>query len=122
MRRRAAGLILGAAALVLAMPSTQAAADNYGAIAYSPSSRVWGYSYDYRSRGEAERQAMARCEAMDCIIAIWFRNACGALANGPDGYGSAWGPTRGAAEANAIRECGDHSSGCATAVWTCTSR
>lgn len=121
MRRRAAGLVITASALVLAMPSTHAAAGNYGAIAYSPSTGVYGYSYDYGSQGEAEQQAMGRCNAMDCTIAIWFENACGAVASGPSGWGASWGPSRSAAEDNANLECGKHTNNCATAVWSCTS-
>ncbi|MFP4538135.1 MAG: DUF4189 domain-containing protein, partial [Dichotomicrobium sp.] len=45
----------------LSGPSASAA--SYGAIAYSPNSGVWGYSYDYGSRGAAERRAMRECRA-----------------------------------------------------------
>src|SRR5262245_31709818 len=50
----------------------------YGAIAYSPSNRAHGWSYDYPSRRDAERRALAQCRrhAEDCIVPVWFRNAC----------------------------------------------
>ncbi len=109
----------GTLALALAGP---AAADNYGAIAYSPSTGANGYSYNYGSQGAAESSAMSRCNAMDCKIVIWFRDACGALAVGSSGYGSSWATTRASAEQGAIAECGKFTGGCATAAWACTSR
>jgi hypothetical protein len=39
----------------------RAAADNYGAIAYSPSTGAHGWSYDYGSRSAAENVALAGC-------------------------------------------------------------
>jgi Domain of unknown function (DUF4189) len=55
--------------------SGEAAAQNYGAIAYSPSTKVYGWSYDYPSRSAAESAASANCgkQANDCIVALWFR-------------------------------------------------
>ena len=114
--------MLGAAASILAMAPGHASADNYGAIAYSPSTKANGYSYDYPSRAAAENNAMSRCDAEDCKIVMWFREACGAVAAGADGYGASWASTRSQAEAKAIAECGKYTSGCATAVWTCTTR
>ncbi|MEZ5800215.1 MAG: DUF4189 domain-containing protein [Nitratireductor sp.] len=71
-----------------------ACSKQFGAIAYSPNTGAHGYSYDYSSRGEAETYAMNECRkyAGDCRVAIWFRNACGALAVGNiGGWGSGWG-------------------------------
>jgi hypothetical protein len=72
------------------------ARDNFGAIAYSPSSGAHGWSYDYPSRAVAEEVALTNCRqhAGDCVVPIWFRNACGALAVGSSGYGSGWGTNR----------------------------
>ena len=41
--------------------SGKAAAENYGAIAYSPSTKAYGWSYDYPSRSAAESQALSNC-------------------------------------------------------------
>ncbi len=62
--------------LLLCAGSGEAAAENYGAIAYSPSTKAYGWSYDYPSRGAAEREALSGCraKASDCIIPLWFRN------------------------------------------------
>jgi len=123
---RAARFALAAAAAVLACwaGAGTAAANNYGAIAYSPSTRAHGWAYDYPSRAAAERAALANCrrQASDCTVPIWFRNACGALAIGPNGYGTGWGTSRGLAERYALSSCRRHSSGCAVTRWVCTTR
>ena len=104
--------------------SGQAAADNYGAIAYSPSTRALGWSYDYRSRSAAESVALGNCRkhAGDCIVPLWFRNACGALATGSNGYGTGWGTSRGLAESYALQSCRRHTGGCSVRRWVCTTR
>jgi hypothetical protein len=96
----------------------------YGAIAYSPTNRAHGWSYDYPSRKDAERRALAQCgrHAEDCIVPVWFRNACGALAVGADGYGSGWGSSRKSAEGQAVQSCRRYSGGCAVIRWVCTTR
>lgn len=97
---------------------------NYGAIAYSPTNGSIGWGYDYPSKEEAERIALTNCRkyATDCVIPVWFRNACGALATGPSGYGSGWGVTRDLAETYALESCRKHSQGCAVQRWVCSTR
>ena len=99
-------------------------ANRFGAIAYSPSTGSHGWSYDYASREEAERVAVANCaqHARDCNVPIWFQNACGALAVGPSGYGSGWAINQGLAEAYALGVCGQHSASCSVRRWVCTTR
>lgn len=101
-----------------------AAQEFYGAIAYSPTTRAHGWAYDYASRGEAKRHALAQCNRHggDCVVPVWFRNACGALAVGADGYGSGWGANRKLAETYAIQSCGRYSGGCAIIRWVCTTK
>jgi uncharacterized protein DUF4189 len=96
----------------------------YGAIAYSPTNRAHGWAFDYPSRSAAERRALAQCgrHAKDCTVPVWFRNACGALAVGLDGYGSGWGSSRRSAEGQAVQSCRRYSGGCAVIRWVCTSR
>ncbi len=94
----------------------------YGAIAYSPSTGDYGYSYDYSSRYSAEQNAISRCGAYDCSSLIWFRNACGALAVGNNGYGSGWGDTKYRAKREALKSCRRYSSGCSVRQWVCTTR
>jgi Domain of unknown function (DUF4189) len=124
MRMKLVVLAVVAQAAILA-PTAAVARDYYGAIAYSQSTRAHGYSLDYRSRAGAEQKAYIECSkhAADCSIAVWFRNACGALAVGDDGgYGSGWHGTREGAENNAIKSCSGVSSGCRVIRWACTSR
>jgi hypothetical protein len=124
----AAGLALGAA---LSPPSATAEADGgrgateyFGAIAYSPSTRAHGWAYDYTSRADAERRAMAKCQrhARDCFVPVWFRNACGALAIGFEGYGTGWGASRRLAETYALQSCRRYSGGCWVVRWICTKK
>jgi len=115
--------VVGQAALLA--PTAAVARDYYGAIAYSQSTRSHGYSYDYRSRAAAEQRAYNECAqyGAGCRIAVWFRNACGALAVGRDGgWGTGWHRTRSGAQANAIRKCSSVSHGCRVIRWVCTTR
>jgi uncharacterized protein DUF4189 len=99
-------------------------ANRFGAIAYSPSTGSHGWSYDYASREEAERVALANCmqHARDCSVPLWFQNACGALAVGPSGFGTGWGINQGLAESYAIGVCGQYSTNCSVRRWVCTTR
>jgi Domain of unknown function (DUF4189) len=110
--------------LLIGAGSGEAAAENYGAIAYSPSTKAYGWSYDYPSRAAAEREALSRCrtKASDCMIPLWFRDACGALAIGSGGYGTGWASERGSAESQALGVCRRHSQDCAVKQWVCTTR
>ena len=108
--------------LAFCAAATEAAADNYGAIAFSHGSGARGYSYDYPSQEEAEERALQEC-GRGCEVVVWFVNACGALAVGAgNGYGYAWAASRREAEASALSFCQGQTSGCGIAVWTCTTR
>jgi hypothetical protein len=111
--------------VVTALLAGPAAAQNsFGAIAYSPGSGAHGWSVDYATREVAESTALRNCHqhADDCTVPIWFRNACGALAVGSQGYGSGWGTDRRIAERYALRSCRKHTANCAIRRWVCTSR
>ncbi len=104
-------------------PGVQGAAAGYGAIAYSPSSGVWGYSYNYGSRGSAQRRALRECRARGrgCRSVVWFRDACGALASGRgNAYGWSWNTSRAAARRRAMRECRARTGGCRIRVDVCS--
>jgi uncharacterized caspase-like protein len=98
--------------------------DRYGAIAYSPSTAAQGWAYDLSSQAEAESVALAKCRehATDCIVPIWFRNACGALAVGSSGYGAGWGNDQKTAEGTALQTCSKYSGNCGIRRWVCTTR
>jgi hypothetical protein len=55
----------------------------YGAIAYSPSASVYGYSRSESSVVAAKRKAAEDCGLEDCQVAISFSD-CGALAKDED--------------------------------------
>jgi serine/threonine-protein kinase len=112
-------------ACMLAAASGESAAANYfGAIAYDAQTRYHGYSYDYGSQGQAEQAAMAECRklAPNCVIATWFRNACGALAVGDAGWGADWGVDQAQAEGKALQKCYEYTVGCKIQRWVCTTR
>ncbi|MGK7890800.1 MAG: DUF4189 domain-containing protein [Leptolyngbyaceae cyanobacterium] len=114
---------------LIAISSQRAnAQDYYGAIARSPSTWAHGYSYDYANQRAAETRALRECESQsgtgDCEVMVWFRNACGALAEASNGAaGSGWGSEREIAEDYAMQSCydvGDRT--CRITRWVCTTR
>mgnify|MGYP000989607887 CR=1 FL=1 len=111
--------------LVLTAGPGLAHANNYGAIAFSPSTGAHGWANDFSSRAGAERAAMNNClrHAGDCRIATWFRNACGALAVGSgNGYGASWASSRSMAERLSVDACSRHTGRCYVRRWVCTGR
>jgi hypothetical protein len=93
--------------------------DNFGAIAYSPSTDKFGYSFDYPSQSEAEGRALRECRkvggAEDCESVLWFKNVCGALAtDGKGAYGADWAGTTKKAEAQAMDYCRANTKGACT--------
>src|SRR4051812_10555301 len=109
--------------LVLGMPLADVAARDYSpvwiinperfaAIAYSPSTGKYGYSYNYRSRSAAESAALEHLPQPDARIVCWVQAGFCALAKGDDksewGVGYSYGKgarTEDAREA-AVEECG----------------
>lgn len=103
--------------------STQAQAQSYGAIAYSPSSGAHGYSFGYRNQAGAQQRALRECNARGrgCRVAIWYKNACGAVAVAPNGsWGSGWGNSKQRANSEALRVCGRYSGGCRVRLNACS--
>jgi len=98
----------------------------FGAIAYSPSTGGRGYTYNYNARATAENDAVAYCrkdsgDAGDCRVAVWFYNACGALARASDGsWGAEIGYSRSIAQGLALATC-THYGGkdCRIISWAC---
>jgi serine/threonine-protein kinase len=114
------GLFVIALTTWVSLPGMAQAA-NFGAIAYSSSTGSYGWSYDYRSQAEAERVATKNCGAADCAPALWFVDACGAIAIGDNGYGTGWGTDRGRAEVEALNSCKSYTSNCSVRQWVCTT-
>jgi serine/threonine-protein kinase len=106
----------------MAAPLSAFAGDLYGAIAYSQSTKAYGWATDYASQEEAEAGAMSACKdrASDCKSAIWFRNACGALSVGSDGgWGADWGADEQAARNKATHVCDGYSYDCQVVIAKC---
>jgi serine/threonine-protein kinase len=103
----------GAALSMMAVPAL-AMADSYGAISYSPTTKSYGWSHDYNSQREAENAANEACydRADDCQVAVWFRDACGAVAAGDRGWGADWGNNKRQARRKALSQCEEVSGNC----------
>ncbi|WP_158505995.1 protein kinase domain-containing protein [Picosynechococcus sp. NKBG15041c] len=97
----------------------------FGAIAFSEATGEYGYVIDVASQAEAEQAAVDDCEFFaesgDCQALVWFQNACGAIAMGPEAYGSGWGADVATAEAAAVDVCSDFGSGCEVVDSICTT-
>jgi len=102
-----------------------AQADNFGAIAYSRAAGTHGYSYNYATQWAAENRALQECERYsgtgDCQILVWFKNGCGALAEGDNGYGTGWGANQTLAERYALESCSQYTTNCRITRWVCTN-
>ncbi|MCF3640530.1 DUF4189 domain-containing protein [Rhizobium sp. TRM95111] len=111
-----------AAAVFLSLAPAAVAQDKFGAIAYSPQTGAHGWSEAFATQSEAEEAARVSCarHASDCRTAAWFKNACGALATGPNGWGADWGRNTAEAQAKAIDACVPHSKQCRILKWLCT--
>jgi hypothetical protein len=101
------------------------ATDNYGAIARSPISGDKGFSWNYSDRDGAEERAINECNSLsgstDCEILVWFRNACGAIAESDDGgAGTGWGANEELANQYAIESCNSIGTGCEVTRTICT--
>jgi hypothetical protein len=119
---------------LLSLPAPAAATDvvvfdgdTYAAIAYSPSTGKWGYSYNYGSRWSAERAALSRCEGKDARIVAWVNNGFCALSLGDDksawgvGYSYGDGATNTFAKRRALAECGNRTTNARIVLCICST-
>lgn len=113
-----------AVGLLLALAGAVEARDYFGALSYSRTTRAHGYANDQPTREDAEAAAITACSdlATDCEAVMWFGNACGALAVGPDGWGSHWDVSQQGAEKKALDACKEYSKDCVVVRWVCTTR
>lgn len=111
------------AAIAVMLAAAPASAQEWGTIAFSPSTRAVGWSYNAVNEVDGELTALDRCSqyADDCITAVNFRNACGALAiGGNGGWGAAWDADEDDAQSEALDNCAEHDSGCEIVRWQCS--
>jgi len=99
----------------------------YGAIAYSPSTGGFGFSFKYASRPDAEGRATRECLRQvnkdDCKVEIWFHDACAALAEGESGIrAAASAPSQDIANRAALENCKSDNKGerCEVKVAVCS--
>jgi serine/threonine-protein kinase len=115
---------LAAVVLALWAPIAFGGQEYFGAIAYSPKSGAHGWAKDHPTQAAAEKAALEACRkhADDCLPALWFKNACGALVVNPKGrYYWGWGTTQKLADREATKACRKHGKGCKVTVRACTS-
>lgn len=91
---------------------SSAAADLFGAIAYSQSTGGYAWSYHYPTERSAELSAEGSCGeatgAADCKWVLWIENAWGALATDSNHlYGAGAGTDTGTANYLALQRCID---------------
>lgn len=79
-----------------------------------------GWSFGHPSRAAAVQRAMGECKAK-CKLAVWFQNACGAVAIGQTG-GAGWAQhrKRASAEASALGNCRNVDSNCRLEKFVCS--
>ncbi len=116
-------LLLTLALVVLASlfaPAQASAADLYAAIAYSPTTTKYGYSYNQPSRAAAENAARRFAKSPDARVVIWCKNAWCALArtNTGNGWGAAWGSSKATASNIALANCPGSSKYIAATVFS----
>ncbi len=90
----------------------------FGAIALQRETGQFGYAADSTTSRAAKIEALRQCAQPRCEVVASFRNACGALARGPQKYFPATGATRPEAETKALRLCA--AKECEVVVWACT--
>ncbi|MFI6369030.1 DUF4189 domain-containing protein [Nocardia sp. NPDC050630] len=105
-----------------ASPAQAQSRNNYGAIAVSPSTGYYGWSYDYPSYVAAEAAAVTNCithgGASDCDSKISWRNGCGALSTSRNFYGYGSGASPAAAKSRAMANNPEPAT---IEHWNCTS-
>jgi hypothetical protein len=94
----------------------------YAAIAYSPATGKYGYSYNLHSRAAAEKAAMEKCPEADARVVTWVNRGFVALALGNDKscWGVGWSYGNGASTAvakdYALEDCKKRTSGAMIAL------
>lgn len=101
---RAGAFVVPSCAAIGLIAAPVAHAAGWGAIAYSPATNVYGYSYAAASQPEAEAIAVGFClehGGTDCQLAV-SSDLCMALAANDSTWAGGWGMTLPEAEAAAM--------------------
>jgi serine/threonine-protein kinase len=79
------------ALIILGSVQASRADGNFGAIAYSPCTGCYGYSFGLDCQASAERVALQNCCGLDRRVVAWVAGGYAALVvNNNGGYGAAW--------------------------------
>lgn len=120
--------IISLGVVFTALPDSSRADDTssrFGAIAFSPSTRLYGYVFDHADKDSARKGAVEECKLQakknDCKAVVDFEDGCGALAVGNIGYGTGWGDSPGTAQRHALDSCRAWTGGCRIVRWVCTT-
>jgi hypothetical protein len=105
-------------ALVALLTLAGRSSADFAAIAYSPSTGAYGYSYGFASLAGARAEALAHCRGDDARVVVWVENGYAALALGDrrGAYGWGWAFNRGEARARALNQCAARTTGAYVAV------
>jgi len=99
--------------------------NGWGAIAYSKTDKVSGWSFEQNDKATADRTALQYCAKQGggkCLVEASFNHACGAVA--ADGAIVTWGSsgTRSSAEQRALAECSRvGGKKCDVEAWVCSA-
>lgn len=108
MRHIIRGILLAVIACILSTAvSVEAGPTRYAAIAYSPSTGLYGYGNGFSTKADAIERALQECGGRDART-NWCRNAWIALAisdSSPGGYGWAWATSAAGARRAARAKC-----------------
>jgi len=104
--------------IVVPGTATTIPVESWGAIAYHRATGAFGYSFDHAGQREAGTAALEACAHPECTVVASYKNACGALVDGPTGPSFAEGVTAQEAETKARLRCTDPQ--CHVIVWSCT--
>ena len=80
-------------------------ASGYGAIAYSPTTGRYGYSWSYHSRAEAERTALRHTQSTDAVVWFGHHTYIALARSGGGSYGFAWNADARVALDKAVQIC-----------------
>ncbi|WP_172891522.1 DUF4189 domain-containing protein [Cohaesibacter sp. ES.047] len=100
--------------ILFAFSSVASSEDRFGAFAVAENG-AYGYAWAHYSKSEARRTAMNECRRRGpgCRNALWFRNACGALAmNSRNSWATEWSESRAGARDRALNSCNNKFGGC----------
>ncbi len=117
--------VIPVALLLTSFAIAKPASASWAAIATNQANNIWGGSWNYPTKAQAEARALQECGergGTSCRVRVWSRNECIAIARSPGSSRLAWGAStsRAQAKALAISTCGN--GACSVEVSDCTRK